>query len=225
MRNNFLTVICAILILAGCTTQNEPPTANLPKTEYQSISDKIGFIRSLDKENKTFDFIMLSEKQGQQNQVLKLRYDNPLLESKVSEEQFTLDNLNNFQTIRLNAISNGESYDATKIVVLNDSTRSADKNNLVKQAPSSIDKKAVAAIKSALGNILPPEFATWEWSSQGKSSVAGKKNVQTMTYKYKNWSILLTENPETDALYEASVYKDGKEIWFGSMSQDYKIKN
>lgn len=224
MRNNFLTVICAILILSGCGAQNEQPTTNLPKTEYQSITEKIGFIRSLDKENKTFDFIMLSEKQGQQNQVLKVQYNNPLLKPKVSKEQFTLDDLNNYQTIRLNAVSNGESYDATKIEVLNDSTRSAENKNTVKQAPSNLDNKAVASIKDSLGDKLPSDFAVWEWSSQGKSNVAGKKNVQTSIYKYENWSILLTENPETDALYEASVYKDGKEIWFGSISKDYKIK-
>lgn len=224
MRNSFLTVVCAILILAGCGAQNEQPAANLPKTEYQSITDKIGFIKSLDKENKTFDFIMLSEKQGQQNQVLKIRYNDPLLESKASKEQFTLDDLNNFQTIRLNAVSNGESYDATKITVLNDSTRGADNNNLVKQAPSNIDIKAIAAIKNSLGDKLPSDFAAWEWTSQGKSNVAGKKNVQTTTYKHENWSILLTENPETDTLYEASVYKDGKEIWFGSILKDHKIK-
>lgn len=110
-------MIATLLASCGVQTDKDQNSQPLMQTEFQSVRDKLGIVNSLDKENKTFTFVMLPEKHGDSTKSLKLQYNNPIIESQAIKNA-TVHSLQNGQSVRLSAVSNGASYNATKIVIL-----------------------------------------------------------------------------------------------------------
>jgi hypothetical protein len=130
IRNLIITFVVLIL-LTSCDTPKENDQQSQPilQTEFQSVRDKLGVLNSLDKENNTFTFVMLPEKQGDAAKSLKLQYNNPIVESQIITNA-SVDSLQNGQSVRLSAVSNGTNYDATKIVILSSPKNTELKTNL-----------------------------------------------------------------------------------------------
>lgn len=130
---SLLITFVVVILLVSCGTPKEKDQQSQPilQTEFQSVRDKLGVLNLLDKENKTFTFVMLPEKHGDAAKSLKLQYNNPIVESKVITNA-SVDSLQNGQSIRVSAVSNGTNYDATKIVILN-----SPKNTELKTTPDS----------------------------------------------------------------------------------------
>ncbi len=118
-----LLAIAAFLASCGAQTeQNQNPqqaeqAEQTEQTEYQSLKDKLGVISSLNKETKTFEFVMLPEKHGDPAKKLPVKYANPIVESETIRNA-SADSLQNDQSVRLSAVSTGTMYEATKIVIL-----------------------------------------------------------------------------------------------------------
>lgn len=103
-------------LLSSCGGQSEQ-NLKTQQTEFQSLKDKLGIINSLDKEAKTFEFVMLPEKHGDPAKKLSIKYLSPIVESEAAKNT-SMDSLQDDLSIRLSAVSDGTSYQATKIVIL-----------------------------------------------------------------------------------------------------------
>lgn len=110
-------MVAALLSSCGGQSEQTQQTQQVEQTEFQSLKDKLGIINSLDKEAKTFDFVMLPEKHGDSPKTLPIEFMNPIIESETIKNA-TVESLQDEQSIRLSAVSNGTSYQATKIVIL-----------------------------------------------------------------------------------------------------------
>ncbi len=222
-------ILLVSLFLAGCGAQNgqeeqpkkeEPHQSEETKPEqtFRGTLPKIGIVSQIDVQAESFTLVLPPQKEGDQIAFLRVLAKGSEIKTKSGENRGFLE-LKNNETVKVDGYIDTQNNAVAKLIeIINEVKQSASPN------PKTYIQNLPTTLKEHLGDKLPKDFQTVNWTISKGAKVNANSSVQAMTLSKGAWTMFVTIDPQTKPLYEITLTGPDKFKWAGEMMEDGTLK-